>query len=160
MKRDLNKIVALMRKAYSDILQDEEQKEFGQLMEDKALHDVYSDVEDDVYLEKHFARYERFSPEKAYEIFKKQQQDKDYLAAGGCSGLFYFTVVGCRDVDDVARRKTRAAGGIGKAGERAVEIVGRACRGRFARKRDSGKRRFNDSDGGRFALVQARFCSW
>ena len=74
MKRDLNKIVALMRKAYSDTLQDEEQKEFGQLMEDKALHDVYSDVEDDVYLEKHFARYERFSPEKAYEIFKKQQQ--------------------------------------------------------------------------------------
>ena len=74
MKRDLNKIVALMRKAYSDTLQDEEQKEFGQLMEDKALHDVYFDVEDDVYLEKHFARYERFSPEKAYEIFKKQQQ--------------------------------------------------------------------------------------
>ena len=74
MKRDLGKIVALMRKAYSEVLQGEEQKKFEQLLKDKHLRDVYSEVGDDAYLEKHFARYEKYSPEKAYEIFERNRR--------------------------------------------------------------------------------------
>ena len=36
MKRDLGKIVALMRKAYSEVLQGEEQKKFEQLLKELA----------------------------------------------------------------------------------------------------------------------------
>lgn len=75
MKRDLGKIVALMRKAYSEVLQGEEQEKFEQLLKDKHLRDVYSEVGDDAYLEKHFARYEKFSPDKAYETFKRNQRN-------------------------------------------------------------------------------------
>ena len=74
MKRDLGKIVALMRKVYSEVLQGEEQKKFEQLLKDKHLRDVYSEVGDDAYLEKHFARYEKYSPEKAYEIFERNRR--------------------------------------------------------------------------------------
>lgn len=55
MKRDFNKIVTLMRKAYSETLQDGEQEEFEEVLENKALRDVYSEIGDDDYLEKHFA---------------------------------------------------------------------------------------------------------
>ncbi|RHR79010.1 DUF4974 domain-containing protein [Odoribacter sp. AF15-53] len=74
MKRDFNKIVTLMRKAYSETLQDGEQEEFEEVLENKALRDVYSEIGDDDYLEKHFARYEKFSPEKAYETFRLNQR--------------------------------------------------------------------------------------
>lgn len=59
-----------MRKAYSGTLQDGEREEFEKLLENKPLQDVYSEVGEDDYLEQHLARYENFSPEKAYEKFQ------------------------------------------------------------------------------------------
>lgn len=73
MDRKIDKVVILLRKACSGQLENDEQNEFGCLLEDKALREVYDDVNDDTYLEEHFARYEKYSPEKAYELFREQQ---------------------------------------------------------------------------------------
>ena len=63
-----------MRKAYSETLQDGEREEFDEVLENRALREVYSEVGDDDYLEKYFARYEKYSPEKAYETFRLNQR--------------------------------------------------------------------------------------
>lgn len=73
MDRKIDQVVTLLRKACSGQLENDEQNEFGCLLEDKALREVYDDVNDDTYLEEHFARYEKYSPEKAYELFREQQ---------------------------------------------------------------------------------------
>lgn len=63
-----------MRKAYAEALQGEEREQFEQLLKDKHLRDVYSEVGEDAYLEKHFARYGKYSPEKAYEVFERNRR--------------------------------------------------------------------------------------
>lgn len=74
MERKIDKVVTLLRKASSGTLKDDERQAFERLLEDKDLREVYDDVNDDTYLEKHFAGYERFSPDKAYDMFRIQQR--------------------------------------------------------------------------------------
>ena len=95
MKRDFNKIVTLMRKAYSETLQDGEQEEFEEVLENKALRDVYSEIGDDDYLEKHFARYEKFSPEKAYETFRLNQRKSRFRLRLVLFCRYWVRVCGC-----------------------------------------------------------------